>query len=191
MFRVLAICTANHCRSPMCAALLNRACDERFGPDHDWQIGSAGTNVPGPIQTHRYSVAALAELGVTAPDRTSRQMTPAILADADLILASTRVHRSAVITMLPAAVNRSFTVLQLARLAGVMDPLRASRSDDLGRQLLSGIPAARARLEPIEAGVDDLPDPIGQPMATFRSCALTLSGALSRILEPLYLTPSV
>ena len=39
-FRVLLVCTANQCRSPMAQFVLQRAVD-RLGLD--WEIGSAGT----------------------------------------------------------------------------------------------------------------------------------------------------
>lgn len=90
--RVLVVCTANVCRSPLAEALLR----DRIGRAPGGRritIASAGTRVaaPGRAPDPRLK-PVLAELGVRLPRIRARQATPALLARADRILVMEQSH---------------------------------------------------------------------------------------------------
>ena len=95
----------------------------------------------------------------------SVQMGPAMIARADLVLTATRQHRSAVVTTLPAAIGRTFTILQFVVQAKL----------------------ARSLVQPVPGEEDDLPDPMGKGVQEFRLCADRLQNSVDRILRPLTL----
>lgn len=109
--RILYVCTANVCRSPSAAFLMNDAVAALRIPDVttasagvDVLLGASGCDLApalrGRAQTHR-----------------ARGVTPAAVAWADLILAATREHQLAITDCDPSARTRMFTILQAARIA--------------------------------------------------------------------------
>lgn len=186
-FRVLMVCTANYCRSPIAEQLLAAATRARFGAGNTWAIESAGTDASVSRELHEFSAQVLEERGVFVPGHRSRELSESMIGGADLILTAARQHRSAVVGMAPAAIGRTFTMLQFARLAGAVEPIMAARSDELGRQLLVEAKAARSRLQPVRPEEDDLPDPMGRPLKAFQVCAATLDSVVQTMLGPLHI----
>lgn len=188
-FRVLMVCTANHCRSPIAEQLLARDSAGLFGAGR-WHIGSAGTAVRGLWPLHEHAATVLAErlpaeqLPALAGHR-SVQLTTALIAEADLVLTATRQHRGAVVTMLPGAVGRTFTIGQFARLCDAVPVFTAPDPVEAGRELLTRAKRARSSLQPVPGDVDDLPDPMGGGLADFRMCADRLQQSIASILRPL------
>jgi protein-tyrosine phosphatase len=187
-FRVLFVCTANHCRSPIAEQLLEYAVSQRFGNSSGWTVGSAGTEIPGPWPLHEYAAAVLAERIGEVDSHVSTSLDVATVREADLVLTATRRHRSVVASTVPAAIGRSFTVLQFARLCAEVSPMTGDDPGDLGRQLVVEAKLARSTLQPVPGDQDDLPDPMGQPIAQFRLCADRLQVAIDAILRPLKTT---
>jgi protein-tyrosine phosphatase len=188
-FRVLVVCTANHCRSPIAEQLLARDAAGVFGTA-DWRIGSAGTAVRGPWPLHEHAATVLAERlpaeQLPALDgHRSVQLTTALIADADLVLTATRQHRGAVVTTLPGAVGRTFTIGQFARLCDAVPEFTAHDPGEAGRELLTRAKRARSSLQPVPGDLDDLPDPMGGGLADFRVCADRLQRSIDSILRPL------
>ena len=184
-FRVLIVCTANHCRSPIGEQLLKFAIAQRLAaPDH-WEVESAGTNIPGPWPLHPSAVSVLAERLPVVAEHYSRQLKPAMIQRADLVLTATRKHRGVVVSAVPAAVGRTFTILQFARLCDQVQPITAIEHSEAGRQLVVEAKLARSSLQPVPGDEDDLPDPMGRGIAEFEMCAERLQDAVARILRPL------
>ncbi len=187
-FRVLMVCTANHCRSPMAQQLLRQAASARFG-DGAWSVGSAGTNIPGPWPLHPYAAAALADRLPAVAPHTSQQLSARGIADADLILTASRRQRGIVVREVPGAVGRTFTIRQFARLcdavASLPDDLLGADAGEAGRRLVVEAKLARSSLQPVPGEEEDLPDPMGGSLADFQLCADRLQDAIERILRPL------
>jgi protein-tyrosine phosphatase len=91
--RVLVVCTANVCRSPLAEALLrDRLARSRVG--RRIAVASAGTRVAAPGRAPDPRLRpVLAEFGARLPRIRARQATAALLARADRILVMERRHR--------------------------------------------------------------------------------------------------
>ncbi|MEP6561809.1 MAG: low molecular weight phosphatase family protein [Nakamurella sp.] len=184
-FRVLFVCTANHCRSPIAQQLLSYCAAQKFGSSDTWSVESAGTDIPGPWPLHEYAAAAIGERMPQVADHVSTNLDAAAIGRADLVLTATRRHRSVVVSSVPAAIGRSFTILQFARLCEAVSPIPGADPGELGRQLIVDAKLARSTLQPVPGELDDLPDPMGQPMTEFRLCADRIQAAVDTILRPL------
>jgi protein-tyrosine phosphatase len=185
-FSVLMVCTANYCRSPIAEQLLTAAADARCGTG-SWAVSSAGTAAYSVRPIHEFSAQVLTDRGVYTPGHRSRLLDAAMLRSTDLVLTATREHRSAVVRLLPAAIGRTFTMLQFARLAALVPPLHGDDGAELGRRLVVEAKAARPLLQPVPPEEDDLPDPMGRPLAEFERCAARLDAVVQAVLSPLRL----
>jgi len=166
--------------------LLQFAAAARFG-EGAWRVDSAGTNIPGPWPLHEHAAAVLAARLPRVAAHTSRPLSAGLIGSADLILTASRRHRGIVVTAVPAAVGRTFTIRQFARLCDAVDPLAGVDRDAgaAGRRLLAEAKLARSSLQPVPSEQEDLPDPMGGTPADFEACADRLQDAIDRILRPL------
>lgn len=180
-FTILTVCTGNICRSPAVERLLTA----RLGQDSGVVVVSAGTQavvghpVSGPM------IPLMEEAGAPAGGFVARQLTPAELRDADLILPLTRAHRSAVVEMLPSAVRRTFTLLELARLAGTVDPAALPDGSPADR-LAALVPLAaaeRGRHPHVGAADDDVIDPYRRGDTVYSQVFDTITPAVELIAE--------
>ena len=155
MFRILAVCTGNICRSPAAERLLASA----LGPSV--HVESAGTfaMVGNPIDP---PMAALLSADRISPDGfAARQLDEQQIRGADLILAMTREHRAHVVDLVPAAVRRTFALREFAR--------RVETASERERGSVGGLPGlVRHAAEAWGRGADDdIPDPYGRSLADF------------------------
>jgi len=161
--RILVVCTGNVCRSPLVERLLVARLAHRLGDRADRVVlGSAGVRA---LVGSSMTVEAASELRALAGDDAgfvSRQLTVDLLADADLVLAATRQHRSEAVARCPAALRCAFTLRELHRLLVDAD-LAALPSDpaDRVRELVEVARRPRGFLPPAEPGEDDVADPYG------------------------------
>ena len=116
-FTVLTVCTGNICRSPAVERLLTAA----LGPDSGVRVESAGVGAVVGAPVAPLMTALLDAVGVSYAGFAARQVTEEMVREADLVLALTRRHRSALVELAPAAVRRTFTVRELGR------PVRGER----------------------------------------------------------------
>ncbi len=89
MKKVLFVCTANVCRSPMAEAIFN-ALIEDAGMPHTARSAGVAALRNEPMTPH--AQAALEEVGVYADGHRARQVDEAMLEGADLVLAMTPRH---------------------------------------------------------------------------------------------------
>lgn len=173
-FRVLFVCVGNTCRSPMAEQLLRARLE-----NEQWaEVDSAGilAEVGSPMTTEA-SDALIAHVGTIAQHR-AKQLTEAMVAAADLVLAATRDIRADIVRSVPNAVRRTFTVREFARLAALMP--------DDAVPALSGLAAAVAaeRVGAPDAD-DDVADPIGKPARDYVLAADVLNDAVTVIARAL------
>lgn len=117
-FRILVVCTANVCRSPLAAALVAAALER--ADVAGVEVSSAGTSaIPGAPLCHEAQLCA----GGLDLDRSrlayhqARQLTADQVSRADLVLAADRSSRAAVARLLPRANAPYFTLREAAQLS--------------------------------------------------------------------------
>lgn len=122
-FRILVVCSANVCRSPVAAALLAAAFDR--ADETDVEITSAGVAaVPGAPPCARVLEASRhLDLDVyRLVHHRARELTSAQVRAADLVLAADRSGRAAVARLAPGTSTRHFTLREATELARVVSP---------------------------------------------------------------------
>jgi protein-tyrosine phosphatase len=163
-FEVLVVCTANVSRSPLGAALLRHHLGERFGEAAATiRVTSAGTKalVGEPPDPAVAEVLRRLRRPVPTGER-ARQLDAQLVGSADLVLTMTREQRAVVITTVPPAQRRVFTVLELARIARRLEedrrlPVGGAPASAL-RALVTAAPAWRGPTSPKDPVADDVAD---------------------------------
>ena len=155
---VLVVCTGNICRSPAVERLLAHA----LGPESGVGVGSAGVRAVVGAPMSAPMVELVEAAGASAAGFTARQVTTPLVQNADLVLAMTRSHRAALVELVPAAVRRTFTLRELARLLADVDP-EALPSGPVPERLAALLPLAAAQRgrRTVDAREDDVVDPYG------------------------------
>jgi protein-tyrosine phosphatase len=115
-FTILAVCTANICRSPMIEALLRA----RLDPDR-FEVASAGVQGWDHEPMDAMAAMELLRLGHQNTSFRSHAIDSYLVDSADLIVTATRVHRSEVLAMNPRALRRTFTLVEFAALADLVE----------------------------------------------------------------------
>lgn len=187
-FGILVVCTANICRSPMIERMLRHRLQERLGDEaRRFAVTSAGTWGHDQTQMHQFSERVLTEHGMDAADFMPRELAEQMVGAADLVLTAARDHRAAVVTLVPRASRRAFTLLEFARLLRPVDPADIDATDPVDRaRALVEAAAANRGLVPLDRPQhDELPDPIGRPLEEFRLTAKAVTEAVSPFLDRL------
>jgi UDP-perosamine 4-acetyltransferase len=162
--KVLVVCTANLCRSPLVAALLRAGLEEaRLEAD----VASAGlTAVPGQLPDRKLLRVA-DELGVTetVAVHRSRPVTAEQLAAADLVLTMTTEHLEQIERLIP-GYDRAVALRTAGWRARVLGG-RPLPFEDWARRLAGGLPEPGGAL----GASDDIDDPIGGRLRQYRAMA--------------------
>ncbi|GAA4415420.1 low molecular weight phosphatase family protein [Georgenia halophila] len=167
-FTILTVCTGNICRSPAAERLFRSA----FGTNGDVAVGSAGIGALVGEPIHGPMANLLRDIEVDTEDFAARMLTEDLVRNADLILGMTREHRAAVVELAPAAVKRTFTIREFARLAAEVDrdELEANAGPDPtpGSRLAALVPLAAQHRAAVEAELDDVVDPFRRRDKVYR-----------------------
>jgi Protein-tyrosine-phosphatase len=91
---VLVVCTANICRSPMAAGLLQHALAAQPEPLRSLKVESAGVAARTGERVSENSVLALRKVGIDISRHTSRPLTQEMLNRAAVIICMTESHRA-------------------------------------------------------------------------------------------------
>ncbi|MFB9839150.1 arsenate reductase/protein-tyrosine-phosphatase family protein, partial [Actinoallomurus acaciae] len=113
-FRIVVVCTANICRSPMAEVMIRHALRDA-GPDAAGVVAeSAGVygHEGSPIAPG--SASALRALGIEDDGHRGRRLTPAIVAAAVRLLTMEERHREAILAGTPEARDRTFALREFA-----------------------------------------------------------------------------
>ncbi|GIG38803.1 arsenate reductase/protein-tyrosine-phosphatase family protein [Cellulomonas phragmiteti] len=175
--RILAVCTGNICRSPAVERLLAARL-----AGTDVQVASAGTHavVGHPVSAPMIPLVTAA--GADADGFAAQQLTADLIREADLVIALTRTHRSAIVELVPAAVRRTFTLRELERLVAHVDPQALHDAGDTPGARVRALPALAAGVRHVAgAGPDDVVDPIGGSEAVYRASYDELAPAVDSL----------
>lgn len=182
-WRILTVCTANMCRSPMAEGLLAA------------QLAGAAAVSSCGLLADGYSAApevveAMAARGVDLGAHRSRQLGVGLIDGSDLILAMAREHLREVVVRRPDAFGRTFTLKEIVRRGRRTGPRRPGVS--LG-DWLAEVGGGRRPQDLLGAsGEDDVGDPIGGAFSDYAGTAQELEGlclSLVGLLRPGVLPP--
>ncbi len=91
---IVTVCTANICRSPMAAALLQHALAAQPEPLRSLRVTSAGVAARSGDRVSENSVVALRKVGLDISGHISQPLTQQMLDGAQLVLCMTESHRA-------------------------------------------------------------------------------------------------
>jgi protein-tyrosine phosphatase len=177
----LVVCTGNICRSPAAELLLRGG----LGPDSGIEVASAGLDALAGEPMAEGMSRRLQARGVDPSGFTARQLQPAAVRDAGLILTMTAAQRRAVVTEVPAAVRRTFTLVEFVEVAELTGVDRvAGGPGERVAEVLQAAPRARA-LRARASGQDDIEDPYRRSDEVFARVFSTIDAAVERLLRVL------
>ncbi len=167
--RLLVVCRANQCRSPLAAAIGNR-----LAAGSDLRFDSAGL-LPGGHPMPRRGLKVARERGLDLRQHRSRELRSADIGAADLVLAMSRGHAREVLLDDPDLWPRLFTLKQFSR--WVRAHPRPDGADV--RAWLEDAAADRDRSELLGSSpADDVADPVRARVAGWRRTADELEAHL-------------
>jgi protein-tyrosine-phosphatase len=158
--RILFVCTGNLCRSPMAEFLMKRAIATRLKLSEaslaarGWIIESAGTNAYDGMDMPADARIALAELGITGAQHSSRILRVAHLMTADVAFAAAHEHFQQMLRIHPESASK----------IRLLDP-QGDVPDPMGEGIDSYRYAAAQIAVRIEALAKELTKPPGSPPA--------------------------
>ncbi|MBW8741862.1 MAG: low molecular weight phosphatase family protein, partial [Acidobacteria bacterium] len=170
MAAILVVCSGNICRSPIAEGLLRRALERRLD-DGAPAVGSAGTIAVDGAPAMPESVEAARERGVDIRTHGARRLTPQLIDDADLVVGMAAEHREAVARLLPGAAARAFTLKELTR---ILEARTTAETEPRLDARVGAAAAARANGAPANRFDEDVVDPLGMPLETYRAIAWEL-----------------
>jgi protein-tyrosine-phosphatase len=91
---LLVVCTANICRSPMAAGLLQHALAAQPEPLRSLKVISAGVSARAGEPVSENSVVALKKVGIDISKHVSQPLTQALLDKAVAVICMTESHRA-------------------------------------------------------------------------------------------------
>ncbi|GEK79699.1 arsenate reductase/protein-tyrosine-phosphatase family protein [Agrococcus baldri] len=193
VFRILAVCTGNICRSPQVEQLLRVRLPLAIpGADATTvQVASAGTMALDGDTMEPRAAAEAVRLGIDdATAHRARALTAAQIEASDLVIALAHEHRSAAVRAVPRANHRTFTLIELTRVVEMLAADDAPRGvEPLGddgvaaflRRVVTAAAAARGLLPLAATKHIDIDDPYGRSHAAYRRSADALAEHVDRL----------
>ncbi len=165
---VLVVCTANICRSPMAAALLER---HLAALGSSMRVVSAGIHATAaPVAAD--AIAVMAERGLDISAHEARLLARDDVRYASVVLTMERAHVAHIVAMEPPAFAKTFCLRELVALASQRGPRRAEEALDAW---LARLHLGRRAADVLRTGADlDVVDPFGRSRDAFERCAQEL-----------------
>jgi protein-tyrosine phosphatase len=179
--RVLVVCSANQCRSPLAAAILaDRLARRRIATS----VESAGVRAMEGVAATEPTVVAAARLGLDLSGHASRRAVVDAVQAADLVLTMERAQLREVVVLDPTAFSRAFTLKELVRRGADLGPVPLDASP-LDRLALVG--AGRRPVDLLGSSRDDdVEDPTGSRFADHETMAREVSELVDEMVELLW-----
>lgn len=193
-FSILVVCTGNICRSPLGERLLQH---QLISLPLQQTITSAGTGalIGGDVPSAIRDIAN--SLNAPVDGHVPRQISAEMVRSSTLILTAERSHRSEVVSLVPRASNKTFTLKQFARLCqeheefvgqGTLSAPNITQLSDL----IVEISDFRSLATPPEHNSsDDVEDPYRRSQADYllagdeiNKATKTISAVISKYLQP-------
>lgn len=191
-FRILTVCTGNICRSPQTAQLLQAriwAAEELVSTQIE--ITSAGTHAVLDSGMDPHAAELSRELGGAPDCHRARQLAPAMIDEADLVLCMSREHRSATVRLMPRASRYTFLLTEFTELLESFAQSEqaahlwaGSDADDLVSQLRRGVryvAVRRGQIPRRALSLAEIVDPHRAEASVYRESAQQVHQAVERI----------
>ncbi len=168
--RVLFVCTANICRSPVMELVARELAGEA-----DIVFSSSGTHArEGEVMSEEMSVALSPTLPAASDGFRSRRLSATVLDEADLVLTAESVHRQHILDDFPQLHRRVFTLGQFVATIDALPGLS-------GRELVAAAGQRRVAATPEH----DVPDPYRRGAAAAEKATGTITAMLSVVVPRL------
>lgn len=131
MFRVLFVCTANVCRSPLAEAIFNRKVLEAGVEDRIWST-STGTWAAEGVPASSMTKLVAMENGLNLETHRSTAITLEMIKTNDLILCMTPVHKKDLLEIFPHLKHKIYTLREFGR---KKPPAKEAIDDPIGMNL--------------------------------------------------------
>ena len=175
--QVLLVCTANQCRSPLAGAVLSAAVKARSIDVEVETAGLAGEGMPATDLT----MTMAERRGLDLTNHRSGELSPDLLASADLILGMERLHVREAVVAVPSTWPRAFTLKEFVRRAG---PVGARPRGEPLVTWIARVHEGRERSDLLGASsVDDLADPTGGTVAEHEDTVEELEALLAQVVQ--------
>jgi protein-tyrosine phosphatase len=171
---ILVVCTGNIARSAMGEAMLRARLEER---GVEASVRSAGL-LPWPGPPPALVLEVMRDYGLDLAAHGSQALTRQLVTDADLVLTMTRDHAGGVLARDPDARDRTFLIVELARLGADVggpapgEPLRA---------WAARVAARRPSGPTVGRPDEEVADPLNESIDVYRATAARLDAAASAI----------
>jgi protein-tyrosine phosphatase len=175
--RVLFVCTANICRSPMAAALFAKAAHD-YGADG--AVAASAGFLEGGRPAHDSVMEILGQKGIDLSRKRSRKLSADLVDGADLILTMTSEHARGVVSRFPSSIDKVYT---LRHFAVVVSPRDLDQTPEAWLEVISAS-TRRSYVSDDEAG--DVPDPIGREFSVFTALGVELENSINWIMGCAY-----
>jgi protein-tyrosine phosphatase len=180
-FALLFLCTGNQCRSPFAAELTRHRLAGR-----DVVVRSAGL-MPGGQSVPAEGIRIGSEYRLDLSAHVSRRFDRELADDADLVLTMTNAQAREVVTSHLESWPRVFTLKSFVRWLGT-EPVPAG---GITRAWLEDVAAARSPHELLGSNAaDEVEDPMGRSLRTWRRVAAELADAVNLLVPVLPALPA-
>jgi len=145
-------------------------------------VSSAGS-YPGGEPATAHGQTVMAARGLDLSGHVSRRLDREMVDSADLIIGMTREHVREAAAVQPAALDRTFTLKELVRAAGVVGE---RRDGETMAQWLVRAGAGRRRADLVGVGHDDaldIADPVGRGLPDYQATADDIDALLALLVR--------
>jgi protein-tyrosine-phosphatase len=104
--RILVVCTANQCRSPLTAAALAR---HATAHDVHLEVSSAGIQAVHGLPATSPTIDAARKIGLDLSQHVSTPLDPGVVRSADVVIALERRHVQEIVLADPSSFSRTFS----------------------------------------------------------------------------------
>jgi protein-tyrosine phosphatase len=179
---ILVVCTGNICRSPIAQGILRDELHRRLG-DGAPDVVSAGISGWDGSRATNEAIEAANERGSDISGHVARRLSRGDVDRADLILCMAAEHREETVHAVPGASEKTFTLKELVRLletrpaeaaGGLTWTERVRAANELRRSGFPGNP-----------NDEDISDPLGMPLESYRAVAWEIDEWIRRLVEGL------
>ncbi|MFC6086334.1 arsenate reductase/protein-tyrosine-phosphatase family protein [Sphaerisporangium aureirubrum] len=180
-FRVLFVCTGNICRSPMAERLLLAA----MTPGAAVVAASAGIHAEPGTPMAGEALRVLGRAGAVTTGFAARRLDAEMIVEADLVLTAERAHRAWVVSRVPRAASRTFTIVEFGALVTAVPRGALDGYGDAVCRARGLTGAAHELRGLVHVDQPDLRDPYGRSARAYRATARRVQDALAAPIEVL------